>query len=79
MPGTIRARGGAREMSIHAVVTRCGCGDPSAHPESPCPRPRARENHGRISYFHKRFWRRWLWQVERFARSIPRAFSMRGN
>jgi hypothetical protein len=79
MSGTIRARGGAREMSISAVVMRCGCGAPDSHSGMPCPRPRAREDLGRVSYYHKHFWRRWLWQVGRFVRPAVRILSMRSS
>lgn len=79
MAGTIRARSGAREMSIGAVVLRCGCGAPDSHPGAPCPRPRAREDRGVVAYYHKHFWRRWLWQVGRFVRPMARIFSTRSN
>lgn len=50
--GTAEAYG---EGSIQAVVIRCGCGDPARiHPgDNPCPTPRAMEDLGTISYWHR--------------------------
>lgn len=49
----------AQEVSIEAVVTRCGCGDPlRLHGRDeqggllPCPTPRAIEDKGTVSYWH---------------------------
>jgi len=36
------------EITIEAVVIRCGCGDPDSHAGEVCPRPRAREDLGRL-------------------------------
>jgi hypothetical protein len=36
------------EVTIEAVVIRCGCGDPTSHAGAVCPRPRAREDLGRL-------------------------------
>lgn len=57
------------EAEMRAVVTRCGCGDPLTIHEringelQPCPTPRAVENKGRISYYHKNPLRRMAWAI----------------
>lgn len=61
---------GAKEASIQATVVRCGCGDPlNVHPDSPCPKPRATEDLGTVSYWHKNPIRRWLWAARHPKRS----------
>jgi hypothetical protein len=52
-----------QEASIAAVVVRCGCGDPASHFASVCPRPRAVEDCGVVSYWHRSFWRRLLFKL----------------
>ena len=37
------------EMTLHAVITRCGCGDPDSHRGKPCYKPRAKEDLGEIA------------------------------
>lgn len=59
-----------KEAEVRAVVTRCGCGDPLRLHErvngqlQPCPTPRAVEDRGRISYYHRNPLRRWLWAMK---------------
>lgn len=66
---TMTVRTGFEEASIQAVVIRCGCGDPLAlHPNDPCPTPRASENRGTISYWHKNPLRRAGWMVKQWLR-----------
>lgn len=59
------------EVAISAIVTRCGCGDPeNVHPRNedgsmgPCPTPRATEDHGVISYYHRNPLRRLWWNIK---------------
>lgn len=55
------------ESSIAITVIRCGCGNPSeVHPGEPCPRPRAVEDEGIVSYYHRNPLRRALWRLRRF-------------
>jgi hypothetical protein len=53
----------AQEASIAAVVVRCGCGDPASHLASACPKPRAVEDRGTVSYWHRSLWRRLLFKL----------------
>jgi hypothetical protein len=55
-PKSVSNASSPAEASIEAVVIRCGCGDPDAHngvrgAPSPCPRPRATEDLGVVSYY----------------------------
>lgn len=61
--GTIIARAKPREIRLEAVVTRCGCGDPAAHAGRICPKPRAIENRGTVSYWHRNPLRRLWWKL----------------
>lgn len=54
-----------KEASIHAVVIRCGCGDPAnIHPGEPCPTPRTTEDRGTVSYYHRNPLRRLAWAAK---------------
>lgn len=57
MAGTVRARGGAREMSISAVITRA---DGRV------------ENLGTISYFHKNPFKRLAFRARLFIKRLFR-------
>ena len=61
--GQVRVSVPAEEAEIRAVVVRCGCGLPGQHEGQPCPRPRATENLGRISYWHRNPLRRLWWEL----------------
>ena len=41
------------EQELVAVVTRCGCGNPTSHIPNPCPTPSSVENLGVVSYWHR--------------------------
>jgi hypothetical protein len=61
--GSSQGSEGIQEVAIEAVVIRCGCGDPDSHngrrgPATTCPLPRAVEQRGTVSYWHKSWWRR---------------------
>jgi hypothetical protein len=52
----------AREASISAVVTRCGCGKPASHLGAVCPHPSAVTDLGVIAYWHRNPLKRaWHW------------------
>ena len=55
-----------KEASVSATVIRCGCGDPLSHAlqQLPCPTPKAVEDRGIISYYHKNPLRRAAWMVK---------------
>lgn len=59
----------AEEISIAAVVIRCGCGDPlNIHGWDngellPCPKPAGSEDRGVIAYYHKNPIKRWAWHL----------------
>lgn len=56
------------KTSVHAVVTRCGCGDPDSHSRLglPCPTPRQVEDWGVIGHDHPNPLRRAAWRARRF-------------
>ena len=71
--GTIKAPGDSAtnsELSLSAVIIRCGCGDPDSHSKLglPCPRPKKYENRGELAYWHPSI-------LRRTARRLKRLFS----
>ena len=42
-----------KSQKLHAVVVRCGCGNPSSHAGLACPTPRASESLGVIAFWHR--------------------------
>lgn len=73
----ITAKGNVREASVSAVVIRCGCNDPTSHAGRVCPKPKAVEDHGTISYFHKSLLRRLFYRLVRLFK--PRAYFGEGK
>lgn len=69
--GKITAPGEAAqvtEISVSAVVIRCGCGNPNSHRGQPCPQPRRFENKGELAYWHPS-------TMRRITRRLKRIFS----
>ncbi|MEY4760829.1 MAG: hypothetical protein RLZZ200_685 [Pseudomonadota bacterium] len=52
-----------REASIEAVVYRCRCGTPSAHPDNVCPVATS-EPRGTVAYYHRNPLRRLRWFIK---------------
>ena len=56
----------SRQVTIEAVVVRCGCGGP---PEANhvCPHPLRTDDLGVIAYWNKNPWKRLMWRLFRRA------------
>jgi hypothetical protein len=61
-PGEIAS---VNELTLSAVIIRCGCGNPEAHRGQICPRPRKKENRGELAYWHPSLWRRLMRRLQR--------------
>lgn len=51
---------------FHAVVIRCGCGDPASHAGQVCPKPKQLENLGKVASYYRNPITRILKRIERF-------------
>lgn len=63
------------ESTLEVKIIRCGCGDPDSHngargPATVCPKPRAVEDKGVISYWHRNPLKRWAWRLRLFVRRM---------
>ena len=70
--------------SADIKVIRCGCGDPMRlHARTaegglePCPTPREVIDLGTMSYWHRSWWRRWLWRLAYLLRRPDRKLARR--
>lgn len=52
-----------KDAEIALVVVRCGCGDPSSHPNAVCPKPRAEHDLGVVSRISDNPIKRLLWNL----------------
>lgn len=60
------------EISLEAVVIRCGCGDPDSHFGATCPTPREREDLGVVAFTSKDPLRMLQWRLGRLKRLAGR-------
>lgn len=63
---------GHKEVSVSAVVRRCGCTKSQkasrlwhGRHNLPCPNPRAVEDMGEVAYWHRNWWKRLAWRIKR--------------
>lgn len=64
-PGSIAVPDDVRSAEFHAVVVRCGCGDPTSHPGQVCPRPAKTENLGKVAAYYRNPLKAALWWAQR--------------
>lgn len=61
--GSIAVPDDVRSAEFHAVVIRCGCGNPSSHAGAVCPRPAKIEDRGKVAAYYRNPFRALAWKI----------------
>ena len=61
-----------KEAEIQLKVVRCGCGNPSSHPNAICSTPRSETDLGTVAFISNSPWKQLLWRLYGLPASIRR-------